>query len=184
MQVSLYPLCILHFIINKFTIDDRYQSTKGILYDINRMLSEYSNDSQLKNIRLSEHDYSEHFLVPHRLYGRDLETDVLLSIFQKIQTGNSEIVLIRGVRGSGKSALGYSLNKHIAEYKGLYVTGHYDHSHNDVPYSGILQACEDYCDLVLEESEDKITKQRVQIQNALGKDGKLVTNAVKIFISS
>ena len=91
---------------------------------------------------------------------------MLLLIFDKVKTSKSEIALIRGFAGSGKLALGYNLNKHIVNQKGICITGY-------------LCVHENYCNLLLEEEETKFIEQRELIQSTLGNEGKLLTGVIK-----
>ena len=49
--------------------DCRYQSTKGIMHDLDLIIFEYENDNQLSSVDLMQHDILESLIVPQKLYG-------------------------------------------------------------------------------------------------------------------
>jgi len=160
-------------------VNDRYQSAKGVLHDLEWMKSEFITDSKLKSICLSAHDYSEHILISQKLHGRDLEKCVLLSAFDNAMKGGFEIALVKGKTGSGKSSLVLELYKTVIEVNGNFIIGKFDQSHSSVPYSAMKQACENLCDLLLKENEETLSRNRRMIQEAVGDEGKLLTDVIK-----
>ena len=65
--------------------DDRYQSTKGLIYDIDLFISEYQSNAKLKiNLEIAQHDMSENLLIPQKLYGRSKEYNILLTVKNRI----------------------------------------------------------------------------------------------------
>ena len=83
--------------------DDRYQSCKGIIYDIDLLLSEYDENMLYKSeIVLAQHDMPDIFLISQKLYGRSVEYCTLLSVFKSVSLNSSEVVFITGDSGTGK----------------------------------------------------------------------------------
>ena len=88
--------------------EDRYRSTKGIVHDLDLMISEYDIDNNLSSIVLVQHDVSETLLVPQKLYGRSDDYNALLSSFDRIST-TFELVMVSGDSGTGTYRLILSL---------------------------------------------------------------------------
>ena len=80
--------------------DCRYQSTKGIMHDLDLMIYEFDNDNQLGSVDLLQHDTPETLIVPQKLYGHLSNYEALLSMFQKVQK-SFEVALILGDSGTG-----------------------------------------------------------------------------------
>ncbi len=60
-------------------------------------------------------DVPDRLLIPDKLYGRENETRALVEAFERVaRTGRSELVLISGHAGAGKSAIVYELQNAIA----------------------------------------------------------------------
>ena len=80
--------------------DCRYQSTKGILHDLDLMIFEYENDNQLSSVDLMQHDIPETLIVSQKLYGHLDNYESLLSVFDKVYE-SFEVALILGESGTG-----------------------------------------------------------------------------------
>ena len=81
--------------------EDRYQTTKGIVHDLDLMISEYDTDSKLSSIVLAQHDKSEILMLPQKLYGRSTEFDTLIIAMKRIiQNSSFELVFVKGESGT------------------------------------------------------------------------------------
>ena len=116
---------------------------------------------------------------PPLLYGRTREILLLTEAYQKVlQTKKASTVLVHGVSGSGKTSLVDTLRQHICEDQGYFVAGKYfQDSGIQEPYSAIMAAFSDLCDLVIQ-SEDFTEERRREIQQKLGSDGHLLAMAI------
>src|SRR6185369_17690058 len=77
--------------------DERYQSASGLAFDLVRCLRQSRETGQIAPFALGEHDVSDRFLIPQRLYGRTAERAVLQEAFDRvIATGGPELVLVCG----------------------------------------------------------------------------------------
>jgi hypothetical protein len=70
----------------------------------------------LPELELGRNDVSSRFQVAHRLYGRDRETRQLLDAFDRVAFGRSELLLIGGYSGIGKTSLGNEVQKSLVRH--------------------------------------------------------------------
>jgi predicted ATPase len=86
-----------------------------------------------------------------KLYGRSNEVEILRSSYRRVCRGKSELVLVKGISGSGKSKLvEEGLRCYVTEEQGgFYVIGKYDSLRNE-PFSAIVGALNDLTELILE----------------------------------
>jgi len=124
--------------------EDRYQSAKGILFDLQLMLTEYDDDTGLCSVVLAENDFSERLLISQKLYGRSNEFEKLLSAFKRVSAGSKEIVFVSGRAGTGKTTFVRELHKHVAWKKGQLISGKYDQSQRSRPFSALFEAFRDF----------------------------------------
>ncbi|KAI2514291.1 histidine kinase [Fragilaria crotonensis] len=85
------------------------------------------------------------------LFGRQEELSILLSAYSRIaaQKGTSEVVLLHGPGGCGKTCLAESLRGPISRQGGYFVTGKFD-SCSKLPYPALVEALTDLCDLIVQ----------------------------------
>merc|ERR1719445_2417340 len=134
--------------------EDRYQSAKGIIFDLDLMISEYKSDHELSSITLAKHDILETFILPQVVYGRKTEYETMVSALDRVSRGESEFLFVTGNSGTGKSALVMELYKPIIERNGFLSFGKFDCS-KSYPYSAISEAMRMLCDMIL--LEDAVT---------------------------
>ncbi|MEM9568242.1 MAG: AAA family ATPase, partial [Cyanobacteria bacterium P01_E01_bin.34] len=126
-------------------------------------------------------DFSNRFHIPQRLYGRDGEQVTLLQAFERVnQRGNacSELMLVAGYSGVGKSSLVAEIHKPITERQGYFIAGKYDQYQRDVPYSAVIDAFKDLVKQLLTESESRLDLWRVRMAAALGPNGGVVAEVI------
>ena len=77
---------------------------------------------------------SDRLLIPEKLYGREAEIDTLLAAFDRVVTqGTTELVLVSGYSGIGKSSLVNELHKALVPPRGLFASGKFDQYKRDIP---------------------------------------------------
>ena len=83
--------------------DERYQSTKGVIYDIDLFISEYQSATKLSiSTEIAQHDMSDSLLIPQKLYGRSTECKTLLTVKNRIaKSATFELVFVTGSSGTG-----------------------------------------------------------------------------------
>ena len=113
-----------------------------------------------------------------RLYGRTKELNVLLEAFTRVRNGSSEVVLVAGEAGSGKSKVAESLRDPVTstEVGGHFVAGKYDQLRLNESFSAISDAFNKLAEImsVTDYSESK----RNDMNEYLGADSALLCNLV------
>ena len=165
------PLSNMILKLMEKNVDLRYQSAKGIMYDMDLIISEYEPGVELL---LAERDISDTLI---KLYGRKNEYNALVGVYNRITTTSSfELVFVHAGSGIGKTTLVLELNKLVTQH-GVFIYGKYDCSKSE-PYSALIEAVEMLCNIILLQDKSTIEKYRTLIQNAVGEDGKLLTKVI------
>jgi diguanylate cyclase (GGDEF)-like protein len=158
--------------------EDRYLKAEGILFDLNKCLERLSADDQIAEFELGTGDYSDHFELPQKLYGREQEIAILMTAYQEILTGGKQLITIAGHSGIGKTSLVSELYKPMANSNGMFISGKFDQYLKNIPYIAISQAIEQFCDYVLAENEKNVNVWRARIETTLKQDGKLLVDRI------
>src|SRR5205814_2964080 len=117
------------------------------------------------------------FHIPQKLYGREKEIHALISGFERASDGHTEMMLVRGGSGVGKSALVHEIHKPILRERGYFVAGKHDQLQN-VPYGAFIQAFQELIRQILTESEAHVRALREQLAEAFGENGAVVTDVI------
>ncbi len=164
------------------TAEARYQSTYGIKADLSACLDSLRTRGVVDDLEIGKHDVFERFQIPQKLYGREVEIDGLMAAFERIvgqghaEEGRSELVLIAGPSGIGKSAVVQELYRPITGRRGYFIAGKFDQFHGGAPYSAIKQAFEGLVHQLLTESESRLQQLREDLLQAFGGNGALIVD--------
>jgi predicted ATPase/signal transduction histidine kinase/CheY-like chemotaxis protein/tRNA A-37 threonylcarbamoyl transferase component Bud32 len=158
--------------------EERYQSSRGIKTDLERCLAALKTTGKIEKFPLGEGDISEKFQIPQKLYGRDEEIKTLLTAFEKVSQGQREFLLIGGYSGVGKSALVREIHKPITAKRGNFISGKFDQYQRDIPYYAIAKAFNQFCRLLLSESEKVFKEWQKKIQTASGNNGQILIDVI------
>jgi predicted ATPase/signal transduction histidine kinase len=159
--------------------DERYQTAAGVGYDLRRCLAEWEVRGRLDEFRLGQHDTPNRIFIPDKLYGREREIKALLDSFARVvKTGTPELVLVAGSSGIGKSALADNLQKAVTPSGALCGSGKFDQYKRNIPYSPLVQAFQSLVRSLLGKSEAELTIWRSAFQEALGANGRLLTDLI------
>ena len=173
--------------------EDRYQSAWGIKADLETCAQQLAVTSRIESFQLALQDVSEQFQIPQKLYGREVEIAALLAAFERV-TGNgeavptpnsrfpipsrSEMMLVSGYAGIGKSALVQELYKPITAKRSYFISGKFDQFQRNRPYSAIVDALQKLVRQVLSEPEAQVQQWRSRLLTALGSNGQLIIDVI------
>ncbi|MEW6056351.1 MAG: AAA family ATPase [Bdellovibrionota bacterium] len=160
------------------TAEDRYQSSKGLLFDLETCLSSLEENRTIRPFKIGEKDYTGKFSIPKKLYGRERDSEALLAAFDRACKGSVELMLVSGSPGIGKSALIQEIHRPITRQKGYFVSGKYDQFRKDMPYSALIQALQGLIKQLLTESPERVEHWKREIENALGPHARVMIDLI------
>jgi serine/threonine protein kinase len=159
--------------------EDRYQTAAGLEADLQRCLTAWEAHRRIDEFPLGAHDSSERLLIPEKLYGREAEIDALVAAFDQVVTaGTTELVLVSGYSGVGKSSVVSELHKSLAPSHGLFAAGKFDQYKRDIPYATLAQAFQSLVRQILAKSETEIERWRQALLEALGPNGQILVDLI------
>ncbi|MGA8655535.1 MAG: AAA family ATPase [Chthoniobacterales bacterium] len=161
------------------TAEDRYQTAAGVEADLRRCLEDWESLGRINSFPLGKHDASDRLRIPEQLYGRDQEVKKLLDAFERVvATGASELALVTGYSGIGKSAVVNELRKAIVLPRAFFVAGKFDQHKSDIPYSTLAQAFQTLIRQILSKSEEEVDQWRNALLEAVAPNGQLIANLI------
>ncbi len=172
---------ILSDIISKLitkTAEERYQSALGLKKDLEFCQKMINSKGRVENFTLGQNDMNDKFQIPHKLYGREEEIDMLISSFERVAKGSSEIIFTSGYSGIGKSALINEISKPIAGKKGYFISGKYDQLERNIPYYAITQAFRELISQLLTEPQHNLNIWKRNLLDTLGNNAQVIVNII------
>lgn len=138
--------------------DDRYQSTKGLLDDLEKCKNEWALNDVISPFSLGSSDVSSTFHIPQGLYGRESMVKTLISTYDESVAGKKMVVAVTGESGSGKTALIQELFNPVTKSKGIFCSGKFDQFQNDQPHQAFVEVFRQLLQWVLSESEESLLR--------------------------
>lgn len=159
--------------------ENRYQSAWGIKADLEYCKQQLENHGIIEaGFTVGRQDISYRLQLPQKLYGRDNDIQSLLAAFDNASLGESQMMLVTGYAGVGKSALVQELYKPVTAKRGYFVSGKFDQFQRNTPYSAIVVAFRNLIQQLLTESETSLAKWREKLSNALHCQAQVIIDVI------
>ena len=173
------PLSMIVMKLLAKTAEERYQTAAGVEADLRKCLTAWELIGRIDPFPLALQDASERLMIPEKLYGREGEIATLLAAFDRVvMHGGSELILVSGYSGIGKSSVVNELHKVIVLPRGIFISGKFDLRLRDTPHSTLAQAFQGLIQQLLNGPADDIARWREAIKEALGNQGRLLTDLI------
>ncbi|MBD2440366.1 ATP-binding sensor histidine kinase [Nostoc sp. FACHB-110] len=158
--------------------EERYQSASGLKHDLETCLHYCKKTGEIPFFAICQRDIQDHFMIPEKLYGREKEVQTLLEAFDRVANGASELMLVSGFSGIGKTAVVNEVHKPIVKQRGYFIKGKFDQFNRNIPFSAFVQAFRSLMRQLLTESDVAIKQWKSKIIAALGEDAQVIVEVI------
>ncbi len=163
--------------------EDRYQSALGLKHDLEQCLSQWLTTGEITEFDLGGRDLVDRFIIPEKLYGRAAAVKTLLDAFARVASpatpaDRTELVLVAGFSGIGKTAVINEVHKPITRQQGYFIKGKFDQLNRNIPLSGFMQAFQDLIGQILGESDTQLALWKSRILAAVGENGQVLIEVI------
>ncbi|XZN92786.1 MAG: AAA family ATPase [Microcoleus sp.] len=185
--------------------EDRYQSALGLKQDLENCQLQLQQTGTIEFFPIGKQDVTDRFIIPEKLYGRELEVQTILAAFERIASGTnpqlplirqssqaqvingggesshlsgSELILVAGCSGIGKTAVVNEVHKPIVRQRGYFIKGKYDQFQRNIPLSAFVQAFRDLMGQILSETDVQLQGWKHKILAALGDNAQLIIEVI------
>lgn len=148
--------------------DDRYKSCAGILADLDWVQKSLKDEVNSETFELGKSDVSQRFTVPVKSYGKTPLIDILEEIRYSTQHGENRIVLLEGVKGSGKSYLLNELYRRWMDQAGTVVLIDLTGQESFNPYHTVRQVMDRFIELLQNGPAEKLEAFKEAITGIIG----------------
>jgi len=162
--------------------ENRYKTALGALNDLEQCLQNLTQDQRIKLFPLGENDFSDKLIFSQKLYGRDTEVTALLNAFSLVRKiKRSQLCLISGYSGVGKSRLVKEIYKPVTQKDSYFITGKFEQYKKNTAYFALINALTELVEQILGESEEKLTHWSNILLEALGVNCQMVIDFIPEF---
>lgn len=177
---SEIPMVVSDIVLKLLAKDpnERYQSAWGIKADLERCLDEWMSTGSVDRFVVADKDIPHILKIPRKLYGREKEVSALVSNIEKTGIKNTQMILVSGQPGIGKSALVAGMQKPVMSKRGYFISGKFDQIKRGVPYTPIIQAFDKLIGQILTESTDQVSRWKKKLLKNLGPNGQVMIEMI------
>ncbi|MEH2339410.1 trifunctional serine/threonine-protein kinase/ATP-binding protein/sensor histidine kinase [Nostoc sp.] len=158
--------------------EDRYQSALALKHDLEICWRQWRETGSIDVFELGVRDICDRFIISEKLYGRQAEVESLLAAFDRVAQGNTEIILVAGLSGIGKTAVVNEVHKPIVRQRGYFIKGKYDQFQRNIPLRAFVQAFRDLMGQLLSETDAQFEQWKAKIVTALGENAQVIIEVI------
>lgn len=159
--------------------DERYQTAAGVEADLLRCQTAWQAYGQIKPFPVGSRDVPNRIAIPERLYGRGSELHRLVAAYDRVlEHGTTEIVLLSGYTGVGKSSLVRDFQRSLGWRPGLFASGKFEQGKRNTPYAPLIQAFQTLVQQILMRNEAEVREWSSALRDALGPHGQILIDLV------
>ncbi|UNU23702.1 AAA family ATPase [Microcoleus vaginatus] len=158
--------------------EDRYQSAAGLKFDMETCLQQLQTTGNIENFPIGQRDRGNQLLIPQKLYGRETEVQILLDAFGRVSLGATEMMLVSGYSGIGKTSIVNEVHKPIVAARGYFIAGKFDQFKRNIPYAALIQAFQELVRQLLTESSEQIAIWKENLLKALDNNGQVIIDVI------
>ena len=147
---------------------DRYQSATALAADLQALRDALTQHGRIdESFTLGSADAPTRPRFTRKLYGREREVGVLRDAYARAARGHTQLLLLSGDSGTGKSALVEQLRPQVIESGGYLAIGKFDLYRNR-PYGGWVSALDGLVQQLLIETTERLERWRRELSEGLG----------------
>ncbi|MEH1831293.1 MAG: AAA family ATPase [Nostoc sp.] len=158
--------------------EDRYQSALGVKFDLENCLHQLKETGIIESFPIAQRDVCDRFIIPDKLYGRETEVEILLQAFERVSLGATEMMLVAGFSGIGKTVVVNEVHKPIVRQRGYFIKGKFDQFQKNIPFSAFVQAFRNLMGQLLTLSDVEIQQWKTKILEAVGDNGQVILEVI------
>jgi histidine kinase len=158
-------------------VEERYQSAWGLGADLSRCSRDLAQRGKAE-FPIGVADKYACFQLPRRLYGREAEIGLLKAAYDKACAGATEMVLIGGYPGVGKTALVAKGFLPLIGNGSFFIAGKADQLKRNIPYAPLATALGSLLKILLTGGPEELESWRKKIGRALGRNGAVIAGIV------
>lgn len=160
------------------TAEERYQNALGLKFDLEECQRKLQATGKIEDFFIGQLDLYSQFLIPQKLYGREQEVTALTDAFKRVSLGATEMMLVSGYSGIGKTSLVNEIHQAVVCQQAYFISGKFEQFKRNIPYSSLIQAFQELLRQILTESQEKITIWKAKLLNALGSNGQVIIDVI------
>jgi len=158
--------------------EERYQTALCLKKDLEFCLQCLESGKAIKGFKPGKEEIVDRFDIPHKLYGREEETAILIDGFEKAAAGHCVFLLVSGYSGVGKTSLINEIRKPVTGKKGYFASGKFSQLITNTPYSAFVHAFQELIRQLLSEPQSRLDEWKQRLLDELENNGQVIVDII------
>jgi predicted ATPase/signal transduction histidine kinase len=163
------------------TPEERYQSAAALAFDLRELRARRSvvaGSRSVEPFELGRFGLALELPFPDQLFGREAQVEALRAATERVSVGPSELVIVQGEAGAGKSTLVANVRERILALGGRFISGKCDPRTVHAPHSSLIEALRALVADLQAAPEAARAEARARILEAVGGNGRVLIDLV------
>ena len=157
----------------------RYQTAQALLNDLDHCAAQLEASGTLKVFSLGKSDKATLLNQIRQLVGRVSEAFTLRQAYTRVSTkGRSELVVLRGAPGIGKTALVEHFVLQLGKQVTYFAAGKSDQLKSDIPFAPLAQALRSLALQLMASGQDQLQSVCARLTERIDRDAQVILNMV------
>ncbi|HET7541059.1 MAG TPA: AAA family ATPase [Polyangiaceae bacterium] len=148
--------------------EERYQSSHGLLWDLEFCAECWEKQRQIPTFSLGTRDVPNTLEICREIVGREAELERCNRVLAEALQSGPRLLLVSGSPGVGKSSLVSEFQRRAFAPQSYFLQSTFDRQERNRPYSALVRAFESLVAKLLTESEAKLAGLRERLLSTLG----------------
>ncbi|MEY8206101.1 MAG: AAA family ATPase, partial [Bermanella sp.] len=153
---------------------DRYQTAAGLIFDLKKCQAALSQEGEIPHFPLAQHDQLANIVISKDFCGRNEEVHILREAITRAAFGSSEVVLVAGEPGVGKTTLANEMAIPVIAMKGYFMSAKYQQLRSMKSYAIIKSLLEMLNGQLQVEGKDSILALKETLTEVLAADSVVI----------
>ena len=158
--------------------DERYQTAYSLEKDINTCIEMYEAKEVIAPFKLATQDELQRVKLTGKIYGRSDEIKNLQAGLERAMNGGSELYLISGEAGTGKTAIAEQISKSVLDKEGVILTVKFNQLKVNAPHISMINVLKELATVILSESDDLLSEWKYALKKAIKDNEELIFELV------
>jgi len=179
------PACLNALVMKLLakTAEERYQTAASLQADLETCLQAVESGDEPEDFVPGTGDHPDTLQISQRLYGRESDVATLMAAFDRVGAvedaeGDTELLLVAGYSGIGKSAIVNEVHRPIVGRQGYFIAGKFDQFNRNIPYASMILAFQSLVSQLLTETGEELATWRQKLTDALGANGQVIVDVI------
>lgn len=157
--------------------DNRYGSCLEVVLDLEHCLTTFEQQGGVASFEpgIRRPPLMES---PHLIIGRRGELHQLNLAYDKARASTTQLVLVSGSSGTGKTALVQKFQNEIRKKPNLFLTGKFDQYQLDIPYFPLIECLREFTRIILTKDREEVAQWKRKIRDALAGNGQVILDFI------